>query len=188
MRTNRVCGLLLAVLIGGLPRLTAAAMASSSPLLEPALVAVVSWEDGVLYVASGKRELLASHWKIGEPQAAEWLLEAHNGKKVPLFIAELPQAALADIPLTKQSVLVREGMACTGNRPPGTDDTGCIRQAGGVNRWYQVKQTVGYSFCRTSQNSLCEEALVQIGEWIFYKDKCHTETRRVPKFSRVCLP
>lgn len=157
---------------------------------EPRTLAVVAWDEGIVYVAADHVERVAVALSVRDAAEPEWSIRGLEGEQRRCFVAYVSEPALlADVAVGSRYHKVRDRMRCGSSRPPGSDDTACIRQPGNVGRWYKRVQTVGYSQCvRGGPTDTCVEARVQVGDWIYYSDQCRTETRRIPYMKNVCLP
>ena len=158
----------------------------NQPPQEVRVVASLDRQNSVAFVDPDYAAQVAKLWHVEDPSAGQWTVA--RGKEKPIEVSVVrksPDGLAAD-----SSDVVYQGCRCTGNHPPATDDTGCQASSNGPGSW-QVKQTVGYSFCKSTgnKNDMCDASHVQVGDWIYYSDRsCSTETRRVPFKRSVCLP
>jgi hypothetical protein len=167
-----------------------AALCGCAPQKEPAaagptLVATIDRQNGVAFVDPVYADRVAKRWGVQNASADEWTITRGSDQPVKIRIVRKKTGLGA---LTGESTWF--GCKCTGNNPPGTDDTQCMAGPGGAGSM-KITQNVGYSFCAasSSEKDECDATQVQVGDWVYYKDgACQTETRRLPFTRSVCLP
>jgi len=152
------------------------------------LVATVDWQQRVVYVVFAYRDQVAKRWHVAKPADQAWSIAGPEGRQVSLFVAEVTEGRVPLVPVSIGTLRVVKGRKCMGNRPPGSDDIGC-ESVGTLSM--SRKQTVGYSFCESSEdpNDLCEESFVQVGDQVFYRDKaCTDKAGGAAYYQWVCIP